>query len=405
MNIRLYEIANEVRELYVPNKEDDLPYIGLEHVEQGTLHISNVGSSQEVESNKLRFRTGDILFGTLRPYFRKVIIAPCEGVCSTEFCVVRPKESDDRYFVLYRMADAQFIKYATANSNGARPRTKWKLFSDFEFPQLPPIQRKKIGDILFAYDNLIENNRRRIQLLEQAAREIYKEWFVRLRFPGYEHATIEGGIPEGWERKQLREVVGTQYGFTETAADEPIGPKFLRGKDINKTSYIDWSSVPFCPEDKLNFGKYALHIDDIIVIRMADPGKVGIVETEQRAVFASYLVRLKRKVGVNIPALYLFYILSDDLYQGFISGASSGSTRKSASAKLLVDFNILIPPHELLAMLIDQIQPVRKQIQTLLQQNANLKQARDLLLPRLVSGDTEFHVKYEQPKETDRVYK
>ena len=266
-------------------------------------------------------------------------------------------------------------------------------------------EQRRIASILSAYDDLIENNRRRIQLLEQAAREMYKEWFVRLRFPGHKHIKIKDGIPEGWEKKQLEDVVGTQYGFTETAADEPIGPKFLRGKDINKTSYIDWSSVPFCPEDKLNFGKYALHVDDIIVIRMADPGKVGIVETEQRAVFASYLVRLKRKAGVKIPALYLFYILSGDLYQGFISGASSGSTRKSANAKLLVDFNILIPPHELLAMLIDQIQPVRKQMQTLLQQNANLKQARDLLLPRLVSGDTEFHVKYEQPKETDRVYK
>ena len=194
-------------------------------------------------------------------------------------------------------------------------------------------------------------------------------------------------MPEGWEKKHLSELLNTQYGFTETATDEPIGPKFLRGKDINKTSYIDWSTVPYCPEDRLDFRKYALHVDDIVVIRMADPGKVAIVESELKAIFASYLVRLTRKEMVPIPALYLFYVLSDDLYQGFISGASGGSTRKSASAKLLVDFDALIPPNSIASLFIDQIQPMRDQIRTLVEQNTKSKAARDLLLPRLMNGE------------------
>ena len=248
-------------------------------------------------------------------------------------------------------------------------------------------QQSAIASILSAYDDLIENNRRRIQLLEQAARLLYREWFVHLRFPGHEHVTIADGVPEGWEKKHLSELLNTQYGFTETATDEPIGPKFLRGKDINKTSYIDWSTVPYCPEDRLDFRKYALHVDDIVVIRMADPGKVAIVESELKAIFASYLVRLTLKEKVSIPALYLFYVLSDDLYQGFISGASGGSTRKSASAKLLVDFDALIPPYSIASLFIDQIQPIRDQIRTLVEQNTRSKAARDLLLPRLMNGD------------------
>ena len=245
----------------------------------------------------------------------------------------------------------------------------------------------RIASILSAYDDLIENNRRRIQLLEQAARMIYKEWFVRLRFPGHEHVKVKDGVPGGWERKHLSELVNTQYGYTETATDEPIGPKFLRGMDINKTSYIDWSIVPFCPENEHSFRKYALQVGDIVVIRMADPGKVAIVEIEQKAVFASYLVRLTRKTSIDIPALYIFYVLSDDAYQGFISGSSGGSTRKSASAKLLVDFNVLLPPTMLTATFIEQIQPLRQQIQTLLHQNAGLRKARDLLLPRLMNRE------------------
>ncbi len=252
----------------------------------------------------------------------------------------------------------------------------------------PPINvQKRIGDTLSAYDDLIENNRRRIQLLEQSARLLYKEWFVHLRFPGHEHTLIINGVPESWEKKHLSQIFNTQYGFTESATNDPVGPKFLRGTDINKTSYIDWSAVPYCPDEKLDFQKYKLQIDDILVIRMADPGKVAIVETEEKAVFASYLIRLTRKPGIEIPALYLFYVLASDQYQGFISGASGGSTRKSANAKLVVDFVTLIPTASLSQLFTTKIQPMRQQIQTLLQQNANLRKARDLLLPKLMNGE------------------
>lgn len=296
-----------------------------------------------------------------------------------------------------KKADARFIKYMFDALLQQRFRqftqgaaqdnlSQSKLLSlKFPVPALPVQQR--IAELLSAYDDLIENNRRRIQLLEQSARLLYKEWFVHLRFPGHEHVKITSGIPESWERKHLSELVDTQYGFTETATDEPVGPKFLRGTDINKTSYIDWNTVPHCPEEKLDFRKYALSVGDIVVIRMADPGKVAIVESDVKAVFASYLVRLTRKQGVTIPSLYLFYVLSGDQYQGFISRASGGATRKSASAKLLVDFDVVIPPPTVVSMFVEQVEPLRSQIQTLLQQNACLRQARDLLLPKLMNGE------------------
>ena len=142
----------------------------------------------------------------------------------------------------------------------------------------PPIEiQRRIGDILALYDDLIENNRRRITLMEEAVRLFYREWFVHLRFPGHEHIKVFDGVPEGWRRRHLSEVVTTQYGFTETSTTEPVGPKFLRGTDINKSSFIDWDSVPYCSEENLDVSQYALKPGDILVIRMADPGKVAIV--------------------------------------------------------------------------------------------------------------------------------
>ena len=297
---------------------------------------------------------------------------------------VRDFKDNDPRFVYYKLQTLHLERF---NGGVSVPTLNRNVLDTLplEVPVLS--KQKRIASILSAYDDLIENNRRRIQLLEQAARLLYKEWFVHLRFPGHEDVKIKDGVPEGWERKHLSELVTTQYGFTETATDQPIGPKFLRGTDINKTSYIDWSTVPFCPEDNLDFSKYALHVDDIVVIRMADPGKVAIIESEEKAIFASYLVRLTRKAGVELPALYLFYALSDDTYQGFISGASGGSTRKSASAKLLVDFNVLVPSTTFTALFMEQVRPLRKQIQRLLQQNSSLRLSRDLLLPKLMNGE------------------
>ena len=366
------------------------------------IDISSVGSGYIVESPKTLsineslsrakriIRDGDTILATVRPNLRSFMFIKepeKNTIASTGFAVLRAKNNADPRFIYYAVTDRRFTGYLTNNTKGTSyPAVDMDTILRGEIPDFGLRQQRVIASILSAYDDLIENNRRRIQLLEQTARLLYKEWFVHLRFPGHEHVPIINGVPEGWRKKPLYELVATQYGFTETATDESIGPRFLRGTDINKTSYIDWSTVSYCPGDKCDFKKYALQVGDIVVIRMADPGKVAIVETEEKAVFASYLVRLTQKTGVDIPSLYLFFVLSDDSYQGFISGASGGATRKSASAKLLVDFNIFVPSPKLMVLFVEQVHPLRQQIQKLLQHNSSLRWARDLLLPRLMNG-------------------
>jgi type I restriction enzyme S subunit len=301
MNIKISDIAEEIRDSYTPNKNINIPYIGLEHVEQDTLHISSVGSSLDVKSNKFHFQKGDILFGTLRPYFRKIIITQFNGICSTEFSVIRPKNKKDLYFTFYGMAQPEFIKYATSNSNGARPRTKWDLFSDYKFKDFSQAKRQNIGNILFKYDELIENNRKRIQLLEKSAHFLYKEWFVNLRFPGHEHVKIIDGVPEGWERKKLGDIIQLNYGKAlkkenRIPGDFPVygssgivgshikplisGPNIILGRKGNVGS-VFWSSKPCHPIDTVYyispdqsslFLYYALKNTSFISTDVAVPG-------------------------------------------------------------------------------------------------------------------------------------
>jgi len=244
--------------------------------------------------------------------------------------------------------------------------------------------------ILSAYDDLIENNNRRIKILEEMALTIYDEWFVKFRFPSHGKVKMVnselGKIPEGWEVRLLSDIVETQYGYTETASEEKVGPKFVRGKDINKTSYVDWQGVPYCKIDSDEYPKYKLKKGDIVVIRMADPGKVGIVEVDIDAVFASYLVRLKEPHNL-LTTYYLFYTLLSDRYQSYISGASTGTTRKSASAGVLTGIKICIPPRKLLDMFEAQVEPLRNLLNNLVEKNSILCRTRDILLPKLISGE------------------
>ena len=205
--------------------------------------------------------------------------------------IAEPEKADAR-FVKYLFDAALKMRFQSFTQGAAQDNLSQAKLLSIKFPVPELVVQTEIADILSAYDDLIENNRRRIALLEEAARLVYREWFVHFRFPGHEHVKIVDRIPEGWKRRYLGDVVTTQYGHTASASDEEIGPKFVRGKDINKRSFIDWSTVPYCPEQGLDFNKYALVPGDILVIRMADPGKVAVVEKSIRAVFASYLVRL-----------------------------------------------------------------------------------------------------------------
>jgi len=295
-------------------------------------------------------------------------------------------------------ADARFVKYSIdamklQMQGVSHGTTQDNLSVDkllrFKFLTPTPRDQRRIADVLSAYDDLIENNLRRIKILEEMARALYREWFVEFRFRGHDRVpritSPIGAIPESWPVTPLSELVSTQYGYTESASEEPVGPKYLRGMDINKTSFIDWSRVPYCPIAVEEQRTYELKRGDVVVIRMADPGKVGIVEEDVDAVFASYLIRLTPRSERILP-YFLFFTLDSTDYQDYVSGASTGTTRKSASAGVMTEFRLPLPPKELVLGFEEQVRPLRDLLTMLLRASANLRRTRDLLLPRLMSG-------------------
>lgn len=273
------------------------------------------------------------------------------------------------------------------DSGSAIPSTKREDFYAVSVA-IPPLPvQLRIAETLSAYDDLIENNQRRMSLLEEAARQFYREWFVRLRFPGHEHTSITKGIPEGWERKPLSELCESiDYGYTASAEQEEIGPKLLRITDI-VPNFINWSAVPYCPIEDDKLEKFRLREGDIVVARTG--ATVGYAKRLHKrhpdAVFASYLVRLRLKHEVDNLMVGVF--VESENYKNYVKSRVGGAAQPNANARVLAAAEILVPPPRVQGDFHDFVEPIVDECEILELQNQKLRAARDLLLPRLMSGE------------------
>jgi type I restriction enzyme S subunit len=252
-------------------------------------------------------------------------------------------------------------------------------------PKVP--MQQSIVSILSAYDDLIENNRRRIQLLEQGARLLYKEWFVHLRFPGHEHVTFTDGVPEGWEKKSLADLADSvSYGLTASSTQEEVGPKFLRITDI-VPAILNWDEVPFCEATEKEIDRNRLEVGDVVVARTgATVGYAKLISyIASEAVYASYLVRFR----FRNPTIRLIsgIFMESDTYKEHVRNHAGGAAQPNANAKVLGLAILLIPPQVLQEQFSASMTPIFNQRDTLISQNDRLAKARDLLLPRLMSGE------------------
>ena len=285
----LGDCAQLVRQSVPPSEMGDALYIGLEHIGEGTLSLTGQGSASEVTSAKTMFQHGDILFGKLRPYFRKVVQAPSQGICSTDIWVVRAVQGVEQNYLYYCMASEEFVRFATSGSEGTKmPRAIWDYVSRFEV-QLPPLyEQQHIAGILGALDEKIELNRRTNETLEQMARALFKSWFVDFNpvrakmdgrwrrsesMPGLPAELYDlfpdrlvpsglGEIPEGWEVKTL----GDFSNLNPESWSGTNNPKDIEYVDLANTKWgVLESTQRFQWKDAPTRAKRILRTGDTIV--------------------------------------------------------------------------------------------------------------------------------------------
>lgn len=264
--------------------------------------------------------------------------------------------------------------------------------------QIPPLPiQQRIADILSEYDELIENNNRRIELLETAAQQIYKEWFVRMRFPNHKNTQLENGIPQGWEVVKLDDIIqivdgdrGNNYPKQHEFSDEGYC-LFINAGNVTKNGF-DFSTNNFISKEKdsvLRKGK--LQGNDII---MTTRGTVGNLAFYSKFVpydnirINSGMVIIRQKSSI-VNSIFLYSLLRSDNVKKAIELYSSGSAQPQLPIKDMRKIKVILPNEYLIKQFTDKVFEIETLIGNLKTQKSKLIKQRDLLLSRLMSGKLE----------------
>ena len=377
-------------------KGSKYPFIPMELIDGGYKYVKPI-EEKELTGGGAKFEEGDTLFARITPCLQNGKIAQAKklnnkpGFGSTEYFIFRgiPNVTDNDY-VYYLSQMQEFRDNAINSMVGAsgRQRADAGHVKSFVF-NLPPLEtQKKIAAILSRYDDLIENNLKRIKILEEMAQQTYEEWFVRMRFPGYEDAIIneETGLSEGWERVKIEDLCTVSGGGTPSKSNEEY---WVEG-DIN------W----FTPTD--------LTKNKSLVITESElkTNTLGIAKSSARILQSnSFIMTSRATIGVfaildkpfSTNQGFINITPNNDNLKGYLlhsfifrmdqlKGLATGTTFPELSKSKFKVLDIVNPTDDILNQFSNQFSIFQKQLFNLTYQNQRLREARDILLPRLMMG-------------------
>lgn len=343
-------------------------------------------------------RNGDIVFvrsnGNRELIGRSLLIEnPPEEITHSAF-TIRLRFNDEGLvfpkFYAYLFRTRLIRKGLTAFGGGTNiSNLNQDILSGLDVPLPPlPVQRR-IAGILSAYDELIENSQRRIRVLEDMARALYREWFVAFRFPG--HAAVPltpsplGPIPQGWEVKNLPAVA--QVNRAQISAKN--APKQLRYIDIASVSpgSIDGTTT-YAFADAPGRARRVVQHGDVIwsCVRPNRRSFAQVMHPEKDTIASTGFAVL---TPIKVPFTFLYFATTTDDFVAYLTNNAGGAAYPAVTAETFEKADLLIPTQDLLKQFGDTTIPMAEQIHTLQRQIANLRRTRDLLLPKLISGEVE----------------
>ena len=358
------------------------PVVMPKDIVNGTISeegIARVSEEHVLRLSRHKVRTGDILFSRRGDVGRCAYISPKEQgwLCGTG-CLrvtVDAKVADSK-FIFYYLQQASAIDWIEKHAIGATMlnlNTGILATVPIMLPSLPT--QRRIASILSAYDDLIENNRRQIKLLEEAAQRLYREWFVELRFPGHESVKVVDGVPGGWRKQKLVDIADVQYGFAfdgKCFNNQRSGTPIIRIRNIPDGTTSDYTT-------ESADSRYVVHNGEIVV------GMDGEFHINTWNGEDAYLVQRTCCIRPTDKALngWLLYAIYEPIK--FYEKTVVGSTVAHLGKKHVDTIELLTSPSSLYKPFV----ALYKKRQVLLNQNRKLSKARDHLLPKLMSREME----------------
>ena len=394
-----------------PTQATGYPSIRTPNIGRGRLILDNVNRVSEETYKAWTKRAipqaGDLILAREAPIGNVAIIPNKVKVCLGQRTVLirADKNKVEPNYLVYLLLGEEIQGKILSVSNGATVHhLNMKDIRNLELPKLPSLHtQRKIAGILSAYDDLIENNTRRIEILEEMARSLYREWFVKFRFPGHEQVQMVdselGLIPEDWEVLPIDELI--KRGILEKNQDGnhgekhpkltdyvPSGIPFIMAKDLS-TNIIDLHNCQFISSEqaqslRVGFAKTG----DVLLTHKATMGRVAIVpKVEKFIVLTPQITYFRIKDYSSLNQAFLYCTFTSDRFQDILSCQSDQSTRKFISITNQRNIKILYPSPNWINKFGEIIKDVLGLKESLYSKNLNLRKTRDLLLPRLISGE------------------
>lgn len=380
-----------------PSLSDKGPiFLGIKNIfETGGIDFKNIRHISETEFPKWTKRVvpkkDDIVFSYEATLHRYALIPDgFRGCLGRRMALIRVNKEivNEQFLYQYFLSSKWRAFIETVKISGATvERISISKFPNYKItlPSLPV--QNKIASILTAYDELIENNKQRIKLLEEMAEEIYKEWFVRLRFPGYENAKIVDGLPEGWVRKPIDEFLSFSMSKAKLKKFNHIKTYIATADvtDINITGQgeiIDW-------ENKPSRAQLIPELNSVFFARMSNTYKVLVFSKTNKELIdelalSSGFLGLKALNEETLP--YLFWLVKSDTFHNYKDVFANGATQVSLTNEGFHNIKLVEPSLSVIEKFGKTTSAFLNEIITLNKKNQLLHETRDLLLPRLISG-------------------
>lgn len=374
---KLSDFVELGKEQFKPNPNADYNYIGLEHIEQEKLRLNSIGHSSEIASNKFHFKEGDILFGKLRPYFRKVVKAKFDGVCSTDIWVMRAKHDFSQDFLFYFVANWDFVNIANAGEGGSRmPRADWSFLKDSEW-SIPPLpEQKAIAAVFSSLDDKIDLLHRQNETLEAMAETLFRQWFV-------EEAR------EDWEIGPLKEYVDIAIGRTplrkehQWFSENPTDVKWISIKDLGNDGAYIFKTAEYLTQDAVDqFNIPVIPENTVVLSFKMTVGRVAI--TTEAMLSNEAIAHFKFNQNTQFTVEYLYLFLKNFKYDSL---GSTSSIVTAINSTLIKDIEIRIPDSSSVQEFDEVARDLFKKIRRNQLQIQTLEKLRDTLLPKLMSGE------------------
>jgi len=373
--VKLGKVVNFVNEKIETSKINLENYISTENLLPNKSGIVDATTLPKI--NKVNhFVEEDVVFSNIRTYFKKVWFCKFEGGASNDILIFRPVDTDilDKRFLYYVISSDSFIGYTVASSKGTKmPRGDKEAMKVFEF-RLPLINtQRKIASLLSSYDDLIENNEKRIMILEEMAQLLYTEWFVKFKFPGHEKVKLVdsgtefGLIPEGWEIKNVDSLIKRI----------PVGKKY------ENKSVFEMGKVPVLDQGKT--GLIGYHNDEPGVKAST---KNPVIVFANHTCYQNIIVFPFSAIQNVLP-----FIPNDERHIIWLHWATKDLIKFNDYKGHWPEFmskKLIIPDVELtkkFGNIVGRYVEMRYKLETI---NKNLSQIRDLLIPQLVTGKREL---------------